>query len=67
MLTFELPPQEKDLVVAGPLDVDLWITTTGTDAEALDIARSATHQVLGDELEEGYRARLVSLVPADAR
>jgi len=33
VLVFQLPPQEDDLVLAGPLDVDLWVTTTGTDAD----------------------------------
>jgi putative CocE/NonD family hydrolase len=33
VLVYQLPPQEEDLVVAGPLDVDLWFTTTGTDAD----------------------------------
>jgi uncharacterized protein len=33
VLVYQLPPQDDDLVVAGPLDVDLWVTTTGTDAD----------------------------------
>jgi len=33
VLVYQLPPQEEELVVAGPLDVDLWVTTTGTDAD----------------------------------
>jgi uncharacterized protein len=33
VLVYQLPPQEEDLVIAGPLDVDLWVTTTGTDAD----------------------------------
>jgi putative CocE/NonD family hydrolase len=33
VLVYQLPPQEEDLVLAGPLDVDLWVTTTGTDAD----------------------------------
>jgi putative CocE/NonD family hydrolase len=32
-LTYQTPILEKDIVVAGPVDVDLWITTTGTDAD----------------------------------
>src|SRR5262245_18405277 len=32
-LVYQLPVQEDDLVLAGPLDVDLWLTTTGTDAD----------------------------------
>jgi len=33
VLVYQLPPQEEDLVLAGPLDIDLWVTTTGTDAD----------------------------------
>jgi len=33
VLVYELPAQTEDLVLAGPLDVDLWVTTTGTDAD----------------------------------
>jgi putative CocE/NonD family hydrolase len=33
VLVYQLPSQEDDLVIAGPLDIDLWITTTGTDAD----------------------------------
>ncbi len=33
VLVYQLPPQEEDLVIAGPLAVDLWVTTTGTDAD----------------------------------
>jgi uncharacterized protein len=33
VLVYQLPAQEGELVLAGPLDVDLWVTTTGTDAD----------------------------------
>jgi putative CocE/NonD family hydrolase len=33
VLVYELPAQTEDLVLAGPLNVDLWVTTTGTDAD----------------------------------
>ncbi|HEX5104178.1 MAG TPA: CocE/NonD family hydrolase, partial [Pirellulaceae bacterium] len=33
VLVYQTPPMESDLVVAGPLDVDLWVSTTGTDAD----------------------------------
>lgn len=33
VLVYQLPPQAEDLVVAGPLQVDLWVTSTGTDAD----------------------------------
>jgi putative CocE/NonD family hydrolase len=33
VLVYQLPPQQEDLVLAGALDVDLWVTTTGTDAD----------------------------------
>jgi putative CocE/NonD family hydrolase len=31
--TFRGPVLAKDLAVAGPIDVDLWVSTTGTDAD----------------------------------
>jgi hypothetical protein len=33
VLTYQTPVLENDVVVAGPLDVELWVTTTGTDAD----------------------------------
>jgi putative CocE/NonD family hydrolase len=33
VLVYQLPAQEEELVLAGPLDIDLWVTTTGTDAD----------------------------------
>ena len=33
VLVYQTPPLENDLVIAGPLDVDLWVSTTGTDAD----------------------------------
>jgi putative CocE/NonD family hydrolase len=33
VLVYQTPPLESDLVIAGPLDVDLWVSTTGTDAD----------------------------------
>ena len=33
VLVYQTPALESDLVVAGPLDVDLWVSTTGTDAD----------------------------------
>jgi putative CocE/NonD family hydrolase len=33
VLVYQTSPLESDLVVAGPLDVDLWVSTTGTDAD----------------------------------
>ena len=33
VLAYQTPVLESDLVVAGPLDVDLWVSTTGTDAD----------------------------------
>jgi putative CocE/NonD family hydrolase len=33
VLVYQTAPMEKDLVLAGPLDVDLWVATTGTDAD----------------------------------
>ena len=33
VLVYQTDAFEDDLVVAGPLDVDLWVSTTGTDAD----------------------------------
>ncbi len=33
VLVYQTPPMTDDLVIAGPLDVDLWVSTTGTDAD----------------------------------
>ena len=33
VLVYQTHAFEEDMVVAGPLDVDLWVSTTGTDAD----------------------------------
>lgn len=33
VLVYQLPPQEEDLILAGPVEVELWVTTTGSDAD----------------------------------
>jgi putative CocE/NonD family hydrolase len=33
VLVYQLTPQTEDLVIAGPLAIDLWVSTTGTDAD----------------------------------
>jgi uncharacterized protein len=33
VLVYQTPALKEDLVVAGALDVDLWVSTTGTDAD----------------------------------
>jgi putative CocE/NonD family hydrolase len=33
VLVYQTAAFEQDLVIAGPLDVDLWVSTTGTDAD----------------------------------
>jgi putative CocE/NonD family hydrolase len=33
VLVYQTAALEDDMVVAGPLDVDLWVSTTGTDAD----------------------------------
>jgi len=32
-ITYRMAPLEKDLRIGGPVEADLWITTTGTDAD----------------------------------
>ena len=33
VLVYQTPPLENDLTVMGPMTVDLWVSTTGTDAD----------------------------------
>jgi putative CocE/NonD family hydrolase len=33
VLTYQTEPLKEDLVLAGPIDVDLWVSTTGGDAD----------------------------------
>jgi uncharacterized protein len=33
VLVYQTEPMTEDLVIAGPIDVDLWVSTTGTDAD----------------------------------
>lgn len=33
VLVYQTPPLAADLALAGPIDVDLWVSTTGTDAD----------------------------------
>ncbi|OJH40921.1 CocE/NonD family hydrolase [Cystobacter ferrugineus] len=33
VLVYQTAPLEKDLTLAGPLEADLWVSTTGTDAD----------------------------------
>ncbi|NVI99195.1 CocE/NonD family hydrolase [Myxococcus sp. AM009] len=33
VLVFETEPLERDLTLAGPLEAELWVSTTGTDAD----------------------------------
>ncbi|WP_205855190.1 CocE/NonD family hydrolase [Pirellula sp. SH-Sr6A] len=33
VLVYQSPVLEQDVVVAGPIDVELWVTTTGTDGD----------------------------------
>lgn len=33
VLSYQSSPLEQEIVIAGPLDTELWITTTGTDAD----------------------------------
>lgn len=33
VMVYQTEPLESDMVIAGPLDVNLWVSTTGTDAD----------------------------------
>lgn len=48
VVAYQTKPLDADLVIAGPLDVDLWVTTTGTDADfivkLIDVLPDGTNQ-----------------------
>jgi len=35
VVTYETAPLDSDLTVAGPIDADIWLTTTGSDADVV--------------------------------
>ncbi len=35
VVTYETEPMKGDLTVAGPIDADIWLSTTGTDADVV--------------------------------
>ncbi len=48
VVVYQTRPLTADLIIAGPLDVDLWVTTTGTDADfivkLIDVLPDGTNQ-----------------------
>jgi len=53
VLTYSAPAFTDNLTVAGPIDVDFWITTTGTDADlvvkVIDVFPDDSGTLAGDE------------------
>ena len=53
VLTYAAPAFAADFSVAGPVDVDFWITTTGTDADlvvkVIDVLPTEAAPLAGDE------------------
>ncbi|MBL9112179.1 MAG: CocE/NonD family hydrolase [Myxococcales bacterium] len=48
VLVYESPKLTEDLTLAGPVDVDLWVSTTGTDADFV----VKLVDVLGDDAQD---------------
>jgi putative CocE/NonD family hydrolase len=48
VMVYQTEPLKEDLVIAGPLDVSLWVSTTGTDADfivkLIDVQPDGTEQ-----------------------
>jgi hypothetical protein len=61
VLVYETAPLEKDLTLAGPLEAELWVSTTGTDADwvvkLVDVNPGKLPGPTGGETEEGKRNR----------
>jgi putative CocE/NonD family hydrolase len=60
VLTFQTEPLAADLTVAGPLGVDLWVSTSGTDADfvvkLIDVLPDGTQRLVRADVFRGrYR------------
>jgi hypothetical protein len=60
VLTYRETPLDQDMTVAGPIDVDLWTSTTGTDADfvvkVIDVWPNGNEQNLRADIMRGrYR------------
>lgn len=58
--TFRMAPFDKDLRVAGPIDAEMWITTTGTDADLVvqiidEYPKGTPHRDARGEPMDGYQ------------
>ncbi|MCY0985535.1 CocE/NonD family hydrolase [Nannocystis sp. ILAH1] len=58
VLVYETPPLTEDLTVAGPVDAELWVSTTGTDADwivkLIDVLPGTTGATRGERDEIKY-------------
>lgn len=61
VLVYETAPLEKDLTLAGPLEAELWVSTTGTDADwvvkLVDVNPGKMPGASWDDSEEGGNKR----------
>ncbi len=78
VLVYATEPLEHDLTVAGPIDVDLWVSTSGTDADfvvkLIDVnpgrlpgPKNQSSFERGDELNRGGQQTLVRGEPLRGR
>ncbi|HYO73021.1 MAG TPA: CocE/NonD family hydrolase [Archangium sp.] len=61
VLVYQTAPLEKDLTIAGPMEAELWVSTTGTDADwvvkLVDVNPGKMPGPVWGESEEGRRDR----------
>jgi hypothetical protein len=58
VLVYETEPLEKDLTLAGPLEAELWVSTTGTDADwVVKLIDVNPGKMRGWKQEDGKRDR----------
>jgi len=56
VLVYESAPLEHDMTVAGPIDVDLWVSTSGTDADFAVKVIDVFPDTLGNPGGRGFSA-----------
>ena len=63
VLVYQTEPLDADMIMAGPLDVDLWVTTTGTDADfvvkLIDVQPDGTNAALLPNYQMMVRSEVI--------
>lgn len=62
VLAYQTAPMSEDLTLAGPIDVDLWVTTTGTDADFIVKLIDVFPDAADPALQPGYQMLIRSEV-----